>query len=353
MRILMLGEAISPHLQRWADELEKLGWDVAVASADFRDDFKGHKLEARSERGPLRYIQLVDQIKRLADEFQPQAINAHFLPTYGLAAAMANLHPLILTLWGSDILVSGQRGFLRRRRTRFVLERSDLVVGDAEHLLREAEKLGRVKRRLMVPFGVKQVWVESGEARTIAETDRVKILSCRQLEPLYDVATLVKAAAILKQRDAGFHVTIVGEGSQANDLAALSQKLDVTDKITFTGRLSQEKLFSAYRNSDVYVSTAHSDSTSVSLLEAMSQKLYPVVTDIPGNREWLENERHFFESGNHEQLGERLQEALSIEARQQAWREYWTVLKQKGIREQQTKIADLTFRKLIDEFAHR
>ncbi len=347
----MLGEAISPHLQRWADELTELGWEIVLASADYRDDFKGHKLYPSSAGGPLRYLQLVEPIKQLVDEVQPQVINAHFLPTYGFAAAMANLHPLILTLWGSDVLVSGRKGRLRRLRSRFVLGRSDLVVGDAEFLLREAEQLGFVKRRLMVPFGVKRAWVESGEARQFEADQTLRIMSCRQLEPLYDVSTLINAAKILKDKGVRFQVTIVGEGSRLTALQALTQKLNLAEQVTFTGRLSQEKLFTAYRNSDVYVSTAGSDSTSVSLLEAMSQRLYPIVTDLPSNREWLSSDAFFFGVGDAEALAARIMAAVDLDVRRQAWQSYWKTLLQKGVREDQMKIADLTFRRLVDEFA--
>src|SRR4029079_13645664 len=38
---------------------------------------------------------------------------------------------------------------------------------------------------------------------------------------------------------------------------------------------------------EVYVSASRSDSTSQSLLEAMAAGALPVVSDIPGNREWV------------------------------------------------------------------
>src|SRR5215467_6515815 len=38
---------------------------------------------------------------------------------------------------------------------------------------------------------------------------------------------------------------------------------------------------------DLYVSASLSDSTSVSLLEAMASGAVPVVSDIEGNREWV------------------------------------------------------------------
>ena len=38
---------------------------------------------------------------------------------------------------------------------------------------------------------------------------------------------------------------------------------------------------------DIYVSTSLYDGTSVSLLEAMGSGAFPIVTDIPANREWI------------------------------------------------------------------
>jgi glycosyltransferase involved in cell wall biosynthesis len=44
----------------------------------------------------------------------------------------------------------------------------------------------------------------------------------------------------------------------------------------------------------VYVSTSLSDSTSVSLLEAMAAGTFPVVTDIEANHEWIDDGENGF-----------------------------------------------------------
>lgn len=38
---------------------------------------------------------------------------------------------------------------------------------------------------------------------------------------------------------------------------------------------------------DILVSTSSEDGTSVSLLEAMGSGAFPIVMDIPSNREWI------------------------------------------------------------------
>jgi glycosyltransferase involved in cell wall biosynthesis len=353
MRILFLGEAQSPHLGRWQGAFKDFGWDVLTASVDFDEQFAGQRLTSRSERGPLRYISLVDQVKNLVSEFQPHLVNAHFLPTYGLAAALANAHPLVVTLWGSDILLSGAKGLFRGLRSKFVLKRADLVVGDSDYLLEEAGKIVSLRRRLVVSFGVLKSWYESGLARSLKELSTVTIFSCRRMEKLYDLPTLLRAAKVLATERFPFTLLLAGTGGEESNLRSLSRELNLEEKVIFLGRLSEEKLFTTYRNSDIYVSTSLSDSTSVSLLEAMSQKLYPVVTNIPGNREWLDDSRFLFEPGNSNELAARIKLGFECVAREKAYESYQPLLKQRGIREEQMKVAEMTFLKLIDEIHRR
>jgi glycosyltransferase involved in cell wall biosynthesis len=64
-------------------------------------------------------------------------------------------------------------------------------------------------------------------------------------------------------------------------------RLNLTPIFAFRGTLSSEEIARELRAADVYVSTSKSDSTSVSLLEAMASGAIPVVTDLPANREWI------------------------------------------------------------------
>ena len=63
---------------------------------------------------------------------------------------------------------------------------------------------------------------------------------------------------------------------------------------------------------DIYVSTSPHDGTSVSLLEAMACGAFPIVTDIPANREWItQGETGFLIPSNDEiGLASRIVEAI-------------------------------------------
>jgi glycosyltransferase involved in cell wall biosynthesis len=60
------------------------------------------------------------------------------------------------------------------------------------------------------------------------------------------------------------------------------------DRVHFPGQVRQAQLPQYYRAADLYVSASHSDGTSISLLEAMACGRPVLVSDIPGNREWVE-----------------------------------------------------------------
>src|SRR5262249_18855144 len=64
-------------------------------------------------------------------------------------------------------------------------------------------------------------------------------------------------------------------------------ELGIGEQVTFLGGYRQSELPGLLENADVYVSAKPTDDASVSLLEAMASGVFPVVTDIAGNREWL------------------------------------------------------------------
>lgn len=61
----------------------------------------------------------------------------------------------------------------------------------------------------------------------------------------------------------------------------------MSTSVQFLGRVPHEEMPDLLSQSDIYVSTSRYDGTSVSLLEALASGAFPVVTDIPSNREWI------------------------------------------------------------------
>jgi glycosyltransferase involved in cell wall biosynthesis len=99
---------------------------------------------------------------------------------------------------------------------------------------------------------------------------------------------IAKAFVQAAQQRPELRLILLGDGSQAGLLRQVFTRGGVLDKVHFPGQVSQADLPDYYRAADLYVSASHSDGSSISLLEAMACGRPALVSDIPGNLEWVE-----------------------------------------------------------------
>ena len=284
MRIATLSNAGVEHTLRWAGWFRARGHEVRVWSLEPPlAGLAAERLPCAPLPGFLRYPLALPALQRALERFAPDIVDAHFVPNYGLLGALAGRRPLSVTAWGSDLLVAGGRGPLERARTRFVLRRADLVLADAENLAAAARALGAEPAKVhMIPWGV-----DPGRFRPAARREPGLLVSARMHEPVYDLATVLRAAKPVLERHPHARLVVAGDGSLRAALEGQAAALLPVGRWRFAGRLGAEELAVLLARADVYLSASRSDSTSVSLLEAMAAGAVPVVSDIEGNREWV------------------------------------------------------------------
>ena len=108
------------------------------------------------------------------------------------------------------------------------------------------------------------------------------IVVARNLEPLYDNATALRAFAGIRQRFADATLTIAGSGPEAAGLQQLAVELGVRDAVHFVGRLDRERMADLYRRCDICLNPSLADNMPNSLLEAMASGLPVVSTAVGG-----------------------------------------------------------------------
>ena len=284
MKIATLSNASAEHTRRWARWYRARGHDLRVWSLE--TPLEGFEVEPLP-RAPLpdflRYPLALPALGRALERFSPDLVDAHYVPNYGLLGALAGRRPLSVTAWGSDLLVVGGRGPLERARTRYVLRRADLVLADAANLAGAARALGAAPAKVqMIPWGV-----DLARFRRSAERARGLIVSARMHEPVYDLETILQAVKPVLERDPHAHLVVAGDGSRRAALERQAAALLPAGRWRFVGRLAPDELATLLARAEVYLSASLTDSTSVSLLEAMAAGAVPVVSDIEGNREWV------------------------------------------------------------------
>ncbi len=293
MRILVLAHAPSVHTVHWVEALAARGHELLLLSSSppTKPIAAPYRVVGLTG-GPqaLRYASARGAVRRTIREFKPEATVAHFVSNYGFLAALAGARPLLLVCWGSDLLINATRTPLHRARARYTLRRADLVHVDADVLARAAESLGAPRERIWTrAWGVdvdalapREGW-EARRARSAA----LRILWTRQLEPIYDPDVFIRALAFLARSGIEFRATLAGSGSMRAALEGAAAREGIAGSTRFAGWVDAAPLAALHHEHDVYVSLSRSDSTSVSLLEAMAAGLLPIVTDIAGNREWI------------------------------------------------------------------
>lgn len=288
-RLFLLGDARQVHLHRWAAYFDDAGYDVLTFSLEPPlCDYPGamHTLDVpQSLPDALRYPLAVPAARKLVARFKPHLINAHFVPNYGMMATLMGVSRWVLSTWGSDVMTDPDKSRFHMWRTRRVVRRATFVTSDAGVMTARLEALGVAPDRVLTfPFGVDTARFHPGDDVPV---DGPRIVTNRKLEPVYSVSTLIDAFPAVREAAPEATLTVAGDGSLRTELMRRAERSMGGGATTFVGAVDHERMPVLLRENHLYVSTALSDTTSVSLLEAMACGLFPVVTDIPANREWI------------------------------------------------------------------
>lgn len=292
LRVLVLADATSFHTERYVAELAHQNVEVLLASLE-EGRIAFHQLRRRTPFRWLWYVMSATEVRKIISQFKPHILNPHFASGYGFTAALANSRksvPVALHLWGSDILVVPGKSVFHSRKTAHALRQADLVFGDSEYLIKEAEALASLKAKRVIPWGVEERYLQLNRGPHSLKRP-LKVIVPRSHEKLYNNLFLVQALA--PHVNAGhIEMTFPTFGSLAGDFR-LKAKALVGDTIQFYEPMDRPEFLRFMAEHDIYLSSAITDSSPVSLIEAMALGLVPVVADVPGVQEWLDDESGF------------------------------------------------------------
>ncbi len=287
LKILFAGDADSVHVVRMADYFSGKGDEVSLVS--FRDPLNSRhhtcRVGPRAYRGRLGYLLGFPRFLRVIEEIAPQIVHAHFVTSYGFMSSFASSRPLVVSAWGSDLMVTAMRPFMSVLARR-PLSRASLVTADSRELLNLAVDFGaRADRSMLLPFGVERALVEGDVASSSSRASLV--VSARRVNDRdMNVHLVMEAFANVASARPDAHLW-VGGGVPGESLRSAVRERGLESRVGFAGWVERARLHSALAKAAVYVSVPSHDATSVNLLEAMALGACPVVSDIPANREWI------------------------------------------------------------------
>lgn len=109
-----------------------------------------------------------------------------------------------------------------------------------------------------------------------------RILVARNLEPIYDNASALRAFAIVRNTFPAARLILAGSGPELQVLENLAAQLQLTDAVTFTGRVDNAHMATLYRDADVMINPSLVDNMPNSILEALASGVPVVSTNVGG-----------------------------------------------------------------------
>lgn len=287
MKICYIANSASSHTEKWVEYFLSRGHEVHVISHS-NIEIPGaqvHFINYSIKNFPFMSAKVHKKIA----EINPDILHAHQANTCGLYAATAKGYKYILSAWGSDILVGPDKSVLLKKIASLSIKGAAYVTSDSYYMSDKILELGGISDRVYTfPMGIEDDCIK--EKRIFnTEESKLNIISLRRLEKMFRIDLIIKGFAKAVIERPNMFLDIAASGSEAENLQALAEDLKITDKLKFSGKYDPHQVGALLKENDVFISIPESDSTSVSLLESMYCGLFPVLCDLPANREWVKD----------------------------------------------------------------
>jgi len=307
VRLCYVANPTSIHTQRWIRAFAAQGHELtligvsptrkALAPGALPAGIRLIDLGARFDVRGVRYALWGLMARRIVRSLQFDLVHAHQVAGPGWVAAATGMHPLVVTAWGSDLLVGPQRSRVQRWLARWVLHSADRVTCVSQELAEAARALGAPPERVRVTY-----WgVDTDLFRPAPPKPELRqalhlgsgpiVLNLRALWSIYNPLTFAEAIGLVRAQvpEAQFVVrTHVHDARLLAEFQAAVQRQGAESAVTAVGALPDEQAIAdLYRLADVAVSIPSSDGTPVSVLEAMACGIPVIATELPSLREWI------------------------------------------------------------------
>lgn len=298
MRVLYFSRDYTTHDHRFLSTLADAGYTVYF----LRLERNPHPAETRPFPAGIKEIswaggqklftwkqgyRFKKDFQRVLSELNPDLIHAGPIQTCAFLSVMSGFHPIVSVSWGYDLLRDASRNPIYRQITRYTLRNSDVLVGDSEIIRQKAIEYGMAADRIVTfPWGI-NLKIFDLPAQQKKHDKPFTILSTRGWEPIYGIEILAQAFVLAAHQVPEMRLIMLGCGSLKSKLERIFYEGGVLDRVEFPGLVDQLNLPIFFHAADLYVSASFSDGTSISLIEAMATGCPVLVSDIPGNREWV------------------------------------------------------------------
>lgn len=288
LKICLLAPANNPHTQKIAYALIEMGHVVTICT------FHHAVLPGIEVKffprfvkpiGKLNYLLHPPYIRAYLDKIKPDVLHAHYVSSYGVIGCLTGFHPLVVSVWGTDIY-DAPKNLIMKHLIKKTLARADAVLSTSKTMAKQTKKFVYNKEVAVTPFGID---LRKYYPRKKMRPDRFAVGTARLLAPKYGIEYLIKAFAIVLSNIADAELHIAGDGPKRDDLIALTKSLGINKRVQFHGFVPQSSMPQFISALSVFCmpSVQESESFGVAALEAQACGIPVIASAIGGLHETI------------------------------------------------------------------
>ncbi|HEX7612984.1 MAG TPA: glycosyltransferase, partial [Candidatus Limnocylindrales bacterium] len=151
LAIAFLGDPNSVHTRRWTGYFAGRGHKITlIVGRDLAVDpglpagiaIERYVPYSRRRTRLVGALVAARSFRRVLKSLNPDVLHAHYLTGNGWLAWISGFHPYVVSVWGSDILITARETRRARLHTHVALRGADLVTGNSQHLVQAAVAAG-------------------------------------------------------------------------------------------------------------------------------------------------------------------------------------------------------------------
>jgi len=294
MKLCFIADATTVHTKRWVEYFSSTGHEVHLITYEPPEEpmpgvhlhVVGSMFKNLYFAFPFRHL----KIMRLVKKIKPDIVHAHFITKFGFHGALLGFHPLVMSAWGSDVLVIPNNSKLLWHFTKFSLRKADMIFAASKDIMDKIiDNFGVSSEKVKVNTHGVDVGLFRPMLDKLAQ-NAIVVFSNRNFYPVYNIKTLIDAIPLTISKNSNIKFWIMGKGPEEEELKQYAIDIGVNQYIDFIDWIDFEDMPKYLNSCDIYVSTAISDGTPVSMLEAMACGRPCIITDVGGVSEWIKND---------------------------------------------------------------
>jgi glycosyltransferase involved in cell wall biosynthesis len=226
------------------------------------------------------FLNLVKNGQKIIEDVRPDIINTHFSIPVGLASVRLsnkNKIPNVLCLHGDMFSKNSLKLFYRKKIVAWILNNVDFIVAKSESVVEDFKKYFSYKGEIkVIDHGIIEPDFKKVDRQKLGfKNNDFIIVTVGRLLRRKSTEQIIKILGNIDNKET--KLVIIGDGPEKEFLVNMSKAVGVSERVIFTGQISDESKYKYLNISDIFVSTSQYSENGIGFLEALNFGL-PIIS---------------------------------------------------------------------------